>query len=158
MDVRWMVAAAAGAGGAGALAGAMIIAGRYAPGLTLYWMFMDADMLMKLAEILCALVLLTVLVVLAVTGGRRRRSPEDPRGQARVLWVLAAAAVVMGVLGASYNYMIIQQVSRAVGGVRFEVTAPGYAQSLFCLACGLLTAFVALAGERLTAPRNKPAV
>lgn len=103
----------------------------YAPGMSPISMFMEANVLTKLCMLLAILVFLPAVIGALI--------PARPMAH-----VGAGVAVVFGVLGALYSEMITQAAIRATGTVRFDITAPSRAESLFCLSLGLFVAVVAL--------------
>jgi len=108
----------------------------YASGMTPIMIFMDSGVIAKLCMLIIQLTLF-----LALIGGLI---------PVRMLAHLSAgAAVTFGLLGALYGEMMTQAALRAVGPVSFAVTAPGRADSLFCLSMGLFVALVALGLLRL---------
>lgn len=59
-------------------------------------------------------------------------------------YVGAGVASGFGALGALYGEMITRTAIRMTNTTNFDVTAPGRAESLFCLSLGLFVALVAL--------------
>ncbi len=125
------------------------IMGRYLPGYPAAAMFLDADPISKLV-ILSAQMLSFGAVVLGVTGLFVRSAAATFR---MLMLLIAGASAGLGMLAALYGWMTIQMAIRAVGPVRFEITAPGYAEALLALSVGLFGALVALGFRALMGHR-----
>lgn len=124
---------------AAAAGGCLWIAGRYAPGYSVMDMFLSIGPIEKLLMILT--VLLTAGALLTGLIGLATRET----GPLRLLLKLTAAGCAsLGVLAALYSWMTIQMAIRSIGSVRFEITAPSYAEALLALSFGLFGALVAL--------------
>jgi hypothetical protein len=63
-----------------------------------------------------------------------------------VLWVAGLAAVGIAGFHSAVIYSRIDTVSRHLGGLKFAIRAPGYADLLLILAAGLLAGAVAFGG------------
>ncbi|MBU1539095.1 MAG: hypothetical protein KKC29_05050 [Alphaproteobacteria bacterium] len=144
--VLLILAAVAFAASAGTFAWLM---GRYLPGYPAAAMFMDASVIAKLA-IMLAQMLTFLALVLGVIGLFVRSAATIFR---LLLMLIAAASAGLGLLAALYGWMNIQAAIRAVGPVSFEVTAPGYAETLLALSVGLFGALVALGFHALLGRR-----
>ena len=134
-----------------AFAGAQLILMRFVPGQGLPDAFGDAASTTKLLMLASLLALAAALLfsALGASGARRGRPVRETR---RVLWIVAALGVALGLLGLLWTELNISLAAAQVGGVRFEVAAPGHAEALLALALGLLAAAVALTGASLARP------
>jgi hypothetical protein len=126
---------------AAALAGCNWLVMTYAPDLTVARLFMDADIIAKLVMMLIVLLTFPVLV-LGVIGVLVRSAAGS---MAMILRVAALAPALLGTFAAAYGWLNIQNAISRIGPVRFEVTAPSYAEALLVLAWGMFVAAVALA-------------
>jgi len=140
-----------------ATSGCAVILGLYAPGAGALNVFLNMPPVLKVCVVLVSLT--TVGVALAGLVGLRLARRDEAGTQAiQVLLVLSAAAcILLGVLGALYGEMNTQMAIKAVGPVRFAVTAPSRAEALLALAIGLWGATFAIAfllgiANRVTAP------
>ena len=143
-----IVAAVAFAASAGTCAWLM---SRYTPGYSAAQMFMDADPVAKLVILFVQMLTFGALVFGVI--GLLARSAA---GAMRVLLKLAATlSAAFGILVALYGWMNIQNASRHVGPVSFEVVAPSYAETLLALSVGLFGALVALGLHVLIGRRGR---
>ena len=145
------------AAGAAALVACNWQLATYAPGLTPARLFMEADIIAKLAMLTLLLLTFPVLI-LGVIGVLLRSAAIR-----MVLRVAALAAVLLGAGAAAYGWMNIQTAVSRIGRVGIEVTAPSYAEALLSLAWGLGVAAIALiftvaAGLRARKPATHAAV
>ncbi len=123
--------------------------GRYLPGYPAGALFMDADIIAKMAMMLI-LPLMFVALLLGVIGLVARGAA----GPVRLMLILTAACSAgLGVLAALYGWMNIQTALRNVGPVSIEVVAPSYAEALLALSFGLFVALVALGFRALIGRR-----
>lgn len=133
--------AVAAAAFAAALAGCSLLLATYAPDLTPARLFMDADIIAKLAMILVILLTFPV-VVLGLIGVLARSAAGS---MAMILRVAALVSALLGLFASAYGWMNIQTAISRIGPVRIEVTAPSYAEALLALAWGMFVAAVAFA-------------
>lgn len=142
--------AAVAAAFAAALAGCNWLLTSYAQGLTLAYLFMEADIIIQLVMIILMLLTLPILGLGVI--GAALRSAAQP--MAMVLRLMGMAAAALGLFAAGCGWMTIQAALSNVGPVGIEVTAPSWAEALMVLAHGMGVAGFALlfaVGARLRA-------
>ncbi|GAA0647106.1 hypothetical protein [Brevundimonas lenta] len=111
---------------------------QYMPGTEPQGLYMDADILLKLVMMLIVLLLLAILGL----GLAGVFSPADRF--AVPLSILAGASAALGLLGAGYGWLMVQQVVARIGEVAFDIVAHSYAEAALVASMGLFGAVVAL--------------
>ncbi|HYC73373.1 hypothetical protein [Brevundimonas sp.] len=125
---------------AAAATGCSWLLNTYAPDLSPARLFLEADIIAKLAMLLLMLLTLPILV-LGVFGVAVRSAA---RSMAMILRIAALAAGVLGLLAGAYGWLNIQTAIARVGPVSIEVTAPSWAEVLLVVAYSMLVAGFAL--------------
>lgn len=126
---------------AAALAGCNWLLAAYAPVLSPAALFLEADIIAKLVMLLLMLLTFPILV-LGVIGVLVRSAAAQ---MATILRITGLASALLGTLAAAYGWMSIQTAISRIGPVRFEITAPSWAETLLVLAWALFVAAIALA-------------
>lgn len=134
---------------------------KYAPDYTTAMAFLDAHAIQKLMMLACLMlaagaVLLTGIgaLVAAASKGRPGKDMEI------ILLLMAAGAVVLGLLGGGYGEMNTRIAIAATHTTNVAVTAPSRIESLLNVEIGLFAGIVALTGAALVhliASRKRPA-
>ncbi|OGN43407.1 MAG: hypothetical protein A2623_13500 [Caulobacterales bacterium RIFCSPHIGHO2_01_FULL_70_19] len=107
----------------------------YGPGM----LFLEADILLKLAMMIC------ILLWLPITGLGVAGLSGRSRGIGGLLAAAGWSSALLGLLAGAYGLLMIRMTLNAVGPVRFAVTAPAYAEAALAAAVGLAGAMAAFA-------------
>lgn len=120
----------------------------YAPGLSPGILYLEAGIVAKLVMLLILLLFLPILGLglgALISGKGRLTLP---------LQILAASVATLGLLGALYGVMTIQQAIAKVGPTDVAVTAPSYAEAALVAAVGFFAATLAM-GFRVLGDRRR---